>query len=219
MFSLEPTTATRMSRCGTFCHQNFAITIKKSQIRTSKTRSFREFQETVCVSNIDIYLLPPQKIRCTYVCSVIQLCLLLATALVVGSFKISECSRHYNDNLKFLAIFCVLVCFEISQICPIFKSKMSRNRSCSSDSCFNLSWKRKEPLAVHYGFKSRQVRGAIQRGQLLRQVRKRSGWITSITSYSFNYTEENHQGTISAMHSFHRTFVNSVGDGVQVVSP
>jgi len=82
-----------------------------------------------------------------------------------------------------------------------------------------LEEERENSLAVHYVFKSRNVRGAIQRGELPRQVGKRSGWITSITSYSFNRTKENHQGTTWAAHSFHRTFVDSVGDGVQVVSP
>lgn len=55
-----------------------------------------------------------------------------------------------------------------------------------------LEEERENSLAVHYVFKSRNVRGAIQRGELLRQVGKRSGWITSITSYSFNCIEENH---------------------------
>lgn len=42
-----------------------------------------------------------------YMCvfSVIQLRLLLGTALVMGYFQIIECSKFYNDDLKFLVIF------------------------------------------------------------------------------------------------------------------
>lgn len=82
-----------------------------------------------------------------------------------------------------------------------------------------LEEEREDSLAVHYVFKSRNVRGATRREELLRQVGKRSGWIASITTYSFDRTQGNHQGRTRAAGSFHPDFVSSEGDGVQVVSP
>lgn len=81
-----------------------AVTTKLS---SGPARSFGQLQEAACVSKVDIYLLKKKKRlkkRCLYVFSVIQLWLLLATVLVVGSFEIPERSKLYNDNLKFLVV-------------------------------------------------------------------------------------------------------------------
>lgn len=59
------------------------------------------------ISKVGVYLLKKKKERekCTYVFTAIQLWLLLAIVLLVGSSEILECSKLCTDSLKFPEIF------------------------------------------------------------------------------------------------------------------
>lgn len=140
------------------------------KLSSGPTKSFGQFQEMPCVLKVVIYLFKKEKKRCMNVFSVIQLWLLLATALLVGSFKIFECSKFYSDNLQCLVIFLMFWC-----VLKYHRYALSLNdHALPFHAVIFLEEERENSLAVHV-FKSRNVGGGIQRGELLRHVRKRSG--------------------------------------------
>lgn len=115
--------------------------------------------------------------------------------LLVGPFETLGSRKLCSENLRFLVLWCV--------------SKHHRyalplsNHSPLIHAFIFLGEERENSLAALYVFKPRTVRGATPRGELLGQAGRRSGWIPSITGYSFNSPEENHRGPASARHGFH----------------
>lgn len=131
------------------------------------------------------------------VLTVIQPRLLLAIALPVGSLEIVECSKLCADSLEFPEIFyCSGMCWNISGMLCLQAVRCPH-------SCFNL-WGRGErnPSSCTVCVEAQTCQRG---GRLLSELGRRSGCITSITSYSFNHAELNLCGTRAAAQSFHRS--------------